>query len=163
RSTRMKRTHVLSFICLMIPAAARAERMMTPLDIARLRVVQSASISPDGGHVAYTLLVPRKLMEGKDGPSWCELHVVDQAGHSRPYVTGEMNVENVSWTPDGTGIAFIAKRGSDKHSGLYVIPLNGGEARLMVSHDADIGAYAWRPDGKLVAFIATPEAPKARR
>src|SRR5262249_31521040 len=83
--------------------------------------------------------------------------------HSRPFVTGDVDVENVAWTPDGRGVSFTAKRANDKHASLYVIPIDGGEARRILTHETDIGAYSWRHDGKEIAFIATADAPKSRR
>ena len=149
----------LSFL-LLLPAQAEPPRAMTPADIARLRHVAAAELSPNGAHVAYLLSVPRRPMQDKDGPAWSELHVVDLKGNSRPYVTGDVNVENMDWTPDGKGISFVAKRGSDKHAALYVIPLDGGEARAVVRHKAAVGSYSWSPDGRQVAFLSTADEPK---
>src|SRR5437762_763182 len=81
-------------------APARAQQTTwTPQHVAKLRAVLSAVVSPDGGHVAYVLSVPRGLPGQKDGPAWAELHVVDARGNSRPFVTGEVNVDSVQWTP----------------------------------------------------------------
>ena len=137
----------------------------TPEHVAKLRSVTTAVISPNGKHIAYALSVPRRPFEDDDGPAWRELHVVDQAGHSRPFVTGEVNVSALKWTPDSSGISFLAKRGQDEeeHKALYVIPLDGGEARKVLSRDTDITAYTWSPDGKRVAFIAAEKIPKDRK
>ena len=139
-------------------------------DIARIRSVSATVISPDGRYVAYTLSVPRepwKKGDGgdkvKDGPAWVELHVIDERGRSRPYVTGEVNVRSVKWTPDGKGISFLAKRGKDKHRCLYLIALDGGEARRVLAHTTDIGNYAWSPEDRRVAFLAKPKQDKARK
>jgi dipeptidyl aminopeptidase/acylaminoacyl peptidase len=127
-------------------------------DAARLRGVASAAISPSGLWVAYTLRVQRTPYEGEDGPAWMELHVAGpEPGRGRPFITGEINLSQVRWTPDGRGISFVSKRGSgDKlKRALWVIPIDGGEARKVVQHDEDIGEYTWSPDGKRVAFLAT--------
>jgi Tol biopolymer transport system component len=121
-------------LCLSLSAspAARAAQddVLTAQDVARLRNATSAVISPDGKTIAYTLAVPRKPLADEDGPSWSELHVVDVAsGASRPFVTGKVNVSALEWLPDGSAIAFLAKRGDDKNAALYVIALEGGEAR----------------------------------
>lgn len=135
--------------------AQQKKETFTPYHIAKLQTVYSAAISPDGKHIAYLLSVPRDLSKEKDGPAWTSLHVVDSAGHSRPYVSGQVNVAAIHWTPDGKSISFLAKRGDDKHRSLYVIPLGGGEARKVLSHDTDIQDYSWSHNGKRVAFLAT--------
>ena len=119
-----------------------------------MRSVDEAKISPDGTQVAYVLSVPRKLLKEKDGPAWGELHVVDDKGNSRAFVSGNVKVSKVDWTPDGHGISFLTKRKDDKTKSLYVIPADGGEARKVLSHETGISGYSWSPDGKQVAFTA---------
>jgi len=104
--------------------------------------------------------VPRRPGIDDDGPAWAELHVVDRAGKSRPFVTGKVNVGSVAWTPDGRGIAFLAKREGDDHRSLYVIPVDGGEARKGLEAKADIADFSLSPDGEDVAYLAEEEPPK---
>jgi len=138
------------------PAAAEG---LSPYDVARLRSVSGAEVSPDGEHVAYVLSVPRTPVAEDSGAAWGELWVVGRDGEPRPYVTGEVEVRSVSWTPDGKAIAFLAKRGEDEHRGLWSIPVAGGEARRLVEHEADVAEYSFSPDGARVAFLAdTPQA-----
>ncbi|MEW5702826.1 MAG: S9 family peptidase [Candidatus Zixiibacteriota bacterium] len=150
--------------CLWIAASTvYAANGLTPQDVARIRGVTSAVISPDGSRIAYTLGVPRDLKDQDNGASWTELHMIESDGSSHPYVTGKVNVGGVRWTPDGTGLSFLSKRGDDENRALYVIPLTGGEARKIVQHDADISSYSWSPDGKRVAFLATEAEPKSKK
>ena len=135
----------------------------TPEDVARLRGVTQAAIAPGGQHIAYVLSVPRKLFDEKDGPAWAELHLVDREGRSRPFLAGEVNVSAVAWTPGGERVSFLAKRGGDKETALYVIPLAGGEARAAVRCETSISHYAWSPDGKRVAFTAPRPKTKEQR
>ncbi len=134
-------------------------RALTPEDLTRLQMVTAATIH-DEGEIAYLLSVPRKPFEESDGPAWSELHLVDQEGQSRPFITGEVNVSGIEWTPDGQGISFLAKRDKDEFTSLYIIPRDGGEAKRVLGHKANISAYAWSPDGDRVAFLATEEESK---
>ena len=105
-------------------------------------------------------------------------------GVSRPFVTGEVNVSNVDWIPDGAKrmswtnrgqgvplpgmpgdkwITFLAKRGNDKTKSIYGIRADVGEARLLVSAPTDITSYSWSPDGMRVAYVAPEEESAASR
>lgn len=137
--------------------------VLNPHDVAVMQYVLSTSISPDGDHVAYVRVVPRDLRKESNGGSWTELHVVDAEGNSRAFVTGKVNVSAVGWTPDGRSISFLAKRHDDKHTSLYQIPIDGGEARRLLAHDTSIAAYAFRPDGKKLAFLAKPQEASERK
>ncbi len=147
-------TVVIAAIVGMLAPSTQANENFTPQHVAKIKSVTSAKVSPDGQLVAYLLSVPRKLNQDKDGSAWSQLHVVDMAGHARPYITGKVSIRSIQWTPDGSGISFLTKRGDDKHRALYVIPIDGGEAHKVVSHDTGVGAYSWSADGKRVAFIA---------
>lgn len=151
----------------LLAPTVHAADVLTPLDVAQIRSVLDAEISPDGKWVAYTLSVPRHPLKDENGSSRTELHVVEVAtGKSRPFVTGDSGARGVTWTPDGSGISFLTKRSGDKQTSLYVIPIDGGEARKLLEHDTSISSYDWKPDGTEVAFLAKekddPEAKKQR-
>ncbi|MHC4876564.1 MAG: S9 family peptidase [Planctomycetota bacterium] len=140
---------------------------LTPVDGARVSSVTSQAISPDGRWVAYVVSVQRDPLKEDSGGAYSELHVVETAtGKSRPFVSGKTSVRGIDWTPDGSGISFLAKRGDDKNTAIYVIPIDGGEARKTVEHETSISSYDWCPDSKCVAFLATekddPEKKKLR-
>ncbi len=55
-----------------------------------------------------------------------------------------------AWSPDGTAIAFTAQR--DGNGELYLLDLDGGEARRLVEHPGWDEYPAWSPDGSSLAF-----------
>ncbi len=139
---------------LMLALPVLADEVFTLEHIAKMRTVGTASISPDGKLIAYTLHVPRIPFDEDDGGRWTELHVVDTEGNSRPFITGKVNIGGIDWTPDGKYISYLAKRGDDEHRSLYIIPIDGGESRRILEHETDISSYDWGPDGQRVAFLA---------
>lgn len=69
-----------------------------------------------------------------------------------------------AWSPDGTQIAFVSKRGTEpdrsNEFGLYAItPQPGSTPRLLTKFEGEAGDSSWmsgpvwRPDGKEIAFI----------
>jgi dipeptidyl aminopeptidase/acylaminoacyl peptidase len=154
---------LLALVLVLVSAAsALAQEGFTPHHVAKIRTVAQVAISPDGTEVAYVLAVPRIPLQDEDGPSWTELHVVRTDGQSRPYVTGAVNVAGVRWTPDGKGLAFLARRAGDATRSLYIVPRDGGEARKVLAHTTDLVSYEFSPDGKQVAFVARDAAPAER-
>jgi dipeptidyl aminopeptidase/acylaminoacyl peptidase len=139
--------------------------VLTPHRVADLRMVSAAVISPEGGQVAYTFSVPRKPNEDEDGEPWSELWVMTTTATSptRPFITGKVNVSSVQWTADSRHIAFLAKRGDDKMKSLYLIPVDGGEARKAVELKSDIAAFSFAPDGKRAALIAKEPEDKDKK
>src|SRR5581483_6840626 len=157
------RTSIVVAVLSLLPAGGHAQDLFTPHHVAKTRVVTAAVISPDGTQVAYALSVPRQLPKEKDGPSWVELHVVDAKGESSGFVTGQVNIDGIAWTPDGKNISFLAKRDKDEFRSLYLIPVRGGEAKRILSHGSDILGYSWAPDGARVAFLANEPVAKAKK
>jgi dipeptidyl aminopeptidase/acylaminoacyl peptidase len=156
------RSQLLTF-ALMFPTVVYAQDTFTPQHIAKLRIVTEAVISPDGTQVAYVLAVPRDLTKEKDGGAWTELHVVDTKGNQTPFITGQVNVGSIAWTPDGKSIAFLTKRDKDATRALYVIGAGGGEARKMNDFATDIQGYSLSGDARTVAFLAAEPPSKAKK
>ena len=61
------------------------------------------------------------------------------------------------WSPDGSGLGFIADRGDGAQ--IYLIRPAGGEAERLTSHDGVISAFRFSPDGDRIVFSAADPAP----
>jgi dipeptidyl aminopeptidase/acylaminoacyl peptidase len=159
----MKMIRNLLILLIIIGSPCLAAEGMSLEQIAKLRAVGQAVVSPDGNHIAYIRVVPRDLSKDDDGGAWTELHVIDATGHSRPYISGQVNVGTIGWLPDGSAITFLSRRGGDEQRQLHSIPLAGGEASRLTSVPTGVAAYSISPDGKQVALLATEELSKAER
>lgn len=156
----------LMSLALMLAVMASGQLLangMSLHDIARLSQVGQIALSPDGQTVAYTKIVPRGVGEGKDGPSWSELHVIHANGEDRAFVSGEVNVSSIGWDPAGALIVFLSKRDGDDYTQLYGIPLKGGEARSLAKAKGNIRGYSFSPDGASVALIVAPPESEERK
>jgi len=148
--------HLKIFIvCLGLLAIAQAalSRGFTPEDLARLQWVNEIAIAPDGQSIAFTQFVPRNPFHDGNGHLNRELYLVFPNGETRPFITGNVDIRNIAWTPDGNEISFLAKREGDKEKSLYVIPVAGGEAVKLVELDESISEYTWSPDGNSIAVV----------
>ena len=134
-----------------------AEQGFTLEQAAKMRNVLEVAISPNGRQVAYTISVPRDPLKGENGAAWRELHVVNQQGVSRPFITGNVSIGSIDWSADGNSITYLAKRGEDKHSSLYSIPINGGESVRLFSHETGLSSFHWSDPSRFL-FVATEKA-----
>ncbi len=146
----------LLLVLLMASAAAQ----LNAKDLARLKMVTGVAVSPDGQKVAYLLRVQRALEDDdfEDGGAFSELHVFAN-GRSRPYISGEVSISSLQWSPDSQEIFYLAKRRDDKQTSLYAIPFAGGESVKALEFEAGIAGFSLSPDGQRVAFLA--KEPKA--
>lgn len=153
----MRRLQLWLVALCLCAAPVLAQPGMTLEQVAGLRAVAQARVSPDGRQVAYALSIPRTIGSDDDGPAWAELHVADASGASRGFVTGKVNVAAIAWLPDGQDIAYLAKRQGDELRALYRIPVGGGESRVVAKLKSDIASFSLSPDGRQVALLATAQ------
>jgi len=94
------------------------------------------------------------------------LYLFDVATRKAQAITSGILYEESSpvWSPDGTQIAFVSKRGTgdlDRHENtdVWVIDAKAGAEprQLTTSPNEDSGPLAWSPDGKSIAYLAGEE------
>src|SRR5450432_2590984 len=128
------------------------KRTVEPADLFRLKFVTGGQFSPDGKRVAYTITHIDAEKEKEYGAIWV---MTLNSGETRQYTSGTAKDDSPTWSPDGRQIAFMSTRG-DKPQ-IYVIPIDGGEARAVTSLKQGVaGGPSWSPDGKQIAFGAVP-------
>jgi dipeptidyl aminopeptidase/acylaminoacyl peptidase len=141
------------------PGAFEADTsVLTPKDIARIKQVGAAVVTPDGNHVAYTLTVQADPAE-ENVPASSQIWVVNvESGETTPYAT-RGNARELAVRPEHNTLTFVDQLGDDESASLYEVPLGGGEAVKRFSFDTGIQSYEWAPDGQSLAFVASnPDA-----
>ena len=134
------------------------DHVITPADIANLRKVSDAQISPDGRLAAYVVETPVKAGDQRNAHIW----LTSNAEH--PFVMSSKSDTHPRWSPDGEILAFLSDR---KHvEQVWAIRLDGGEAYQLTDVPGGVKAFKWSRDGKSIGFIHrdqdTPEE-KARK
>ncbi len=135
----------------------KAEKRRFELDdFGKLVGVKDPQVSPDGRSVV--IVVSRPNYEKNRSES--ELVLVDVAsGKHRVLTFDRASVGQPRWSPSGDRLAFLAKASADKGSKfqLFVMPMNGGEARRVTDAADGVQHYSWKPDGTTMAFATSDE------
>ncbi len=58
-----------------------------------------------------------------------------------------------AWSADGTRLAFLSDR--DGSSQVWVIPVDGGEAKKITDIPTDVSSFVWSPDGRTIALVSS--------
>ncbi|HZW53484.1 MAG TPA: hypothetical protein VFF00_05570, partial [Candidatus Elarobacter sp.] len=149
---------VAAAACVSAPASARTIR----LDDLRKQVgVSQPAISPDGKRAVVVV----SRVDWNDDRNERDLDLVDLASHARRTLTyHRRGLAEPRWSPDGTKLAFIADEGTGEEAKaqVFVMPMDGGDARPVTKAPEGVEQFAWRPDGAAIAYGATDALPKKR-
>ncbi|MFQ5421981.1 MAG: S9 family peptidase, partial [Anaerolineae bacterium] len=120
--------------------------LITAEDLYRFELITDARISPDGRYIIYAVQRIDQKTEKKYSNLW---RVSTEGGRPRQFTYGDHADTMPLWSPDSQEIAFLSNRGNtEKPPQLYIIPVDGGEARPLTNLKGVIGDFAWSPDGK---------------
>ncbi len=112
--------------------------------------VASPAISPDGTAVAYVRgQVDRTAMEAR---SHIEL-VLFGGGDARQITAGPYDSKPV-WSPDGSTLAFLRCPAPNVQKQVWLLPMEGGEARRLTDAPTGVLDMTWSPDGSAIAYVS---------
>lgn len=134
-----------------VQSAEAGKRAFTIEDLYRVKTLSHLTLSPDGRFLAFDLDV-KDFGKGKSNKDlyW----VSTRGGEPRRLTFTENQAETApAWSPDGKQLAFISVR--DGKPGIWLLPVDGGEARLLISVASGVSDIRWSPDGRNIAFIST--------
>lgn len=77
----------------------------------------------------------------------------------KPFTSGKKD-SNPRFSPDGKLVAFTSKRDKGEEAELYVIPTDGGEARLLAKFKYGIKNLRFTEDGKGIAVVTPIDVEK---
>jgi dipeptidyl aminopeptidase/acylaminoacyl peptidase len=147
---------VMAAFVLFVPVTLHAQvldrRLLTPQDLWAMKRLSNPELSPDGRTAAFVV----QEWSVEKNKSTSNIWLVPVAGgEPRRLTTAQAADGSPVWSPDGTRIAFVSKRGEDKAVALYVIRTDGGEAEKILELPFAITNPRWMPDGKSLIAATT--------
>jgi dipeptidyl aminopeptidase/acylaminoacyl peptidase len=125
-------------------------RPITPEDLWSVRRAAGLDLSPDGARLVFT--VQDYNLEKNNSLTHLWLLNTAPGATARQLTTAESSDTAPQWSPDGTRVAFTAKRGADENASLYVIRVDGGEPEKILELPLPISGPRWFPDGRRIVF-----------
>ncbi|MBI4497285.1 MAG: S9 family peptidase [Chloroflexi bacterium] len=126
--------------------------MPSPIDptaIYHLVGVAEPHLSPDGHLLAFVRSqVDREAMTTRSQIMLMSL----PGGAARSFTQGTRDAQP-RFSPDGRHLAFL-RPDAQKRRQIWVMPVDGGEARQLTTAEGDISEFTWSPDGQRLAFVA---------
>ena len=118
-------------------------------DFIKLHRLSGAAVSKDTKWVAYAVSTP----ELEANRSLSNIWIVSTSGGDAIQVTQGGRDNSPAWSPDGKTLAFISAR--DGNSQIYLLTMEGGEAKKLTQLSTGADLFHWSPDGKTIAFTSS--------
>jgi dipeptidyl aminopeptidase/acylaminoacyl peptidase len=150
---RTLRTTIVALLGLFAAASwthAQTRRPMTLVAAAELPRIAGAApqLSPDGKTLVYMLT----RTDWKAGRLIYQLWRQDIGGGAPVQLTfseGGVQPPALRWSPDGKTLLFV------RDGQLSLLPIDGGEPRVLSKHATNVSAPSWTPDDAAVYFLAS--------
>lgn len=136
-------------LVLVVSAQQAPKHAITFDDMIKMHRVAEPQISPDGKWVAYTVATP----DMDANRSMSNIWIVPTTGGAAAQLTQSGHDSSPVWSPDGKTIAFLSSRSGA--SQVYLLSLEGGEARPLTKLSTGADLVKWSPDGKTIAFTSS--------
>jgi dipeptidyl aminopeptidase/acylaminoacyl peptidase len=164
----IRRAALAVTLCALVagPVTAAAPRPLEERDLRSLVGLNDPQISPDGKRIA--LVVRRPNFEKNKYVN--QLVLVDVARGTQRVIVGDRDdVSSPHWSPGGERLAFVATPPKDPdakdepQAQIFVLRMDGGEAKRISDAKHGVDAFAWRLDGTGFAYLTRDDAPDEKR
>ena len=140
---------VLLLLALSGRAQSTAKHAMTFNDLIKLHRISEATISRDGKWIAYAVATPDMEANRNASNVW----IVSTTGGDPIQVSQGGHDSAPAWSPDGKTLGFNSSR--DGASQVYLLSMEGGEAKKLTTLSTGADLFHWSPDGQTIAFTSS--------
>ncbi len=144
-------THAIVLMNATLGTEISTNRSMAIDDLYRFDRVAEPSISPDGKSVVYQLT--KNDIETRQSQTAIYIAVADGSSPPRALTNSGKKDSHPRFSPDGKSIVFQSNRSGSMQ--LWIIRVQGGEARQLTTLSTEASGAVWSPDGLKLAFVST--------
>ncbi|MFN7949764.1 MAG: S9 family peptidase [Blastocatellia bacterium] len=152
----------LRSVCLVLllcaaPAFAQT-RGITPEDYFAFEFLSDPHLSPDGRLVAFVVTRVDRAQNRRNSAIW--MTAADGSRAPWQFTTSPQSSTSPRWSPDGRALAFLSARPAESGAQeqprpqVYVLSLDGGEARRVTNLKNGVSVFQWSPDGSRLAVVS---------
>ena len=155
-------------ICLALNTSvsqAQSLRGITPEDYFAFEFISDPNISPDGKLVAYVVTKIDRAQNRRNSSIW--MVATDGSRGPWQFTTAPQNSNSPRWSPDGKSIAFISSRPDSStppasggaaaeppRNQVYLLSMEGGEAKRITNMKNGVSLFRWSPDGTRLVIVS---------
>lgn len=129
---------------------AQSKSPITHEKVWLMKRVAAPAVSPDGRWAIVAVTDPAYDATRQATDLW--QISTDRSKPPKRLTNTKAGESGIAWSPDGTRIAFSAKREGDDASQIYILPIDGGEAWRLTKVAGGASGPVWRPDGNAILF-----------
>lgn len=123
---------------------------VTVSDIEQIHSVTTPIWHPNGVRVAYV----KTSIDSKKNTYESSIYVVDEeTKKENKWTTRKERISSIKWSPEGSYLSFLSTR--DEGNQLYILPVNGGEAKQVMELPYGVSSYVWHPTEEKIWFTAS--------
>jgi dipeptidyl aminopeptidase/acylaminoacyl peptidase len=145
--------------------AQPAPRGITPEDYFAFEFASDPNISPDGKLVVYVVTKVDRALNRRNSSIW----MVATDGSRAPwqFTTSPQSSNSPRWSPDGKSLAFLSSRpestatasptatpAEPPRNQVYLLSMNGGEAKRVTNLKNGVSLFRWSPDGTRLLVVS---------
>jgi len=147
-------------------------RGITPEDYFSFEFISDPNLSPDGKFVAYVLTKIDRSQNRRNSAIW--MVASDGSGAPWQFTTSPQSSTAPRWSPDGKWLAFLSSRPASEPASstaattpvasptpaeqnrnqVYLLSMNGGEARRSTNLKNGVSVFRWSPDGSRLVVVS---------
>lgn len=144
--------HLLIFINCFSTFCQSDLKTITHEDMWKMRRVGAPALSPDGKWVVFSVQDPSYNDKEVINDIW----IAPTNGLEKPRRLTALKAaeSNYVFSPDGSKLAFTAKRDGEEESQIYILNMNGGEAQKFSQLSSGASNPKWNHDGSILLFTS---------
>src|SRR3989440_1699458 len=160
---------------------AQTRRGVTPEDYFAFEFASDPNMSPDGKSVAYVITKIDRAQNRRNSSIW--MAATDGSRAPWQFTTSPQSSSSPRWSPDGKSLAFLSSRpgessapapaaspnpvagptpaaaagaaSSDQpRNQVYVLSMDGGEAKRITNLKNGVSLFRWSPDGSRLVVVS---------